>query len=372
MAIAARNEVELLRSLGHDVQVVTGKTPNTPDLPGVERFDCRGNGSVWRPARGEIRRLRAFVRAGRWDLVILAGWQNWASDVVCDALAPAPATRLILRSHGVSTDTRLGSGPAAWARYAGWRLYRHRRIPAVLRRLSALVPLAGLPDRDRFLDVRLARDLRVPVYPIPNLSPSFGEEAVRAEPPAARDAGWFLCVGNFSPNKNELGVLEAYERAAVPDVPLVFVAQTENRYGRRLRRLAQAQSLDNVRFVLDPDNRELARLYRGALAVVVASRTECQPLAILDALSLGVPFVTTRVGDAAQHAGGCVVDSLQEMSVVLRRLAVRPEERERLALDAKRHYEATLSRQQVVARWLGLLTSVRANESPHERELTAP
>jgi len=365
VAIASRNEVALLQGLGHDVQVVTAALPEgtSSDLSGfqVARFAVTGNGSLWRPVRGDVGGVGRFVRSQSWDAVILAGWQNWASDVVFDAVVGVPnAPRIVMRSHGVSTDSMSGAAPGRWARYLGWRRYRRVRIPRVLRHLAVLVPLSPRGDSDRFLDVRLARQRGIPVVPIPNIVPSFVSTTLngRTDGDKVLAPQWLLCVGNFSPGKNELGVLEAYRRSGMHEVPILFVGPRENNYSLKLLRRATKYGLTNVRAVFNPSDAALRQLYAGALAIVLASRTECQPLAIVDGLSCAVPFVSTRVGNLDEYAGGVLVLTLEEMADVLSSIVSSPTRRAALVEAARRDHRTCLQRSLIEQRWSDLLASV--------------
>lgn len=367
MSLATRNEALLLQELGHDVQLVTGagsaRAPSaTEGSPLVAaRFEISGNGSIWTPVRGETKRLRAFVLAGGWDLVIVQGWQNWATDTILDAVIESGSdVPVFLRSHGLSTDSQFGPVVFRIARFLGWRLYRWRRVPRSLARIQCLVALAGLEDDDRFLDIRMARARGSNVRVIPNISPSFRSEVLahQMQPGRATGREWFLSVGGFSSAKNELGVLEAYLAAEVDDVPIVFVGPKTNDYSASLDQRAKEARLRNVRIVVDPSPAELADLYRGALAVVSASLTECQSLAILDGLAFGVPFLATDSGDLRDHRGGQVVDDIASLGCAMRELTTSGELLATLRARAEADYRERFAIERVRARWIDLLATV--------------
>lgn len=373
MALATRNEALLLQELGHDVQLVTGvsnahvlSAMNGSSLATIG-FDISGNGSLWRPIRGDTKRLGAFFRDGTWDLVIVQGWQNWATDSILAAVMDSGSdVPVFLRSHGLSTNSQFGPLAIRFARYLGWRHYRWRTVPQLLARVQCLVALAELEDDDRFLDVRMARAQGSYVHVIPNISPSFRNEvpAHRLQTNRAAGAEWLLCVGSFSRAKNELGVLKAYLAAGIGNVPLIFVGPKSNAYSASLDQLVRQAGFRNVRIVVNPSPSELADLYQGALAVVSASLTECQPLAILDGLAFGVPFLATDAGDLRDHKGGQVVDDIKSLGSAMKELTGRGELLATLRTRAEADYGERFAIDKVRTRWIELLATVgRAREN---------
>jgi L-malate glycosyltransferase len=92
-------------------------------------------------------------------------------------------------------------------------------------------------------------------------------------------------------------VLQAFARfkAIVPDATLTIAGYGSEE--RRLRRLAGALAGDSVRFVgkIDPDR--MPALYADADLFVNASVVDNQPVSIIEALSAGLPVVSTPTGD---------------------------------------------------------------------------
>ncbi len=104
-------------------------------------------------------------------------------------------------------------------------------------------------------------------------------------------AGYFLFVGRLSEEKG----IETIVRAAklIPDVVFKIVGRGSDM--ERLHRVADG--LENVEFVGFRMGPELARLYRGAMAVLLPSRVhENFPLAILESMAAGKPVIASNVG----------------------------------------------------------------------------
>jgi len=182
--------------------------------------------------------------------------------------------------------------PAAWLRLAARRFSRrlchdvdHLIVPTqqmadVLARYGITTPSSVIPtgvhldefrggDGDRFRD----------------------EHAI------ARDRPTLVTVSRLAAEKN-IGFLLDVARVLVDDFPeLMFIIAGEGPDANRLRQRATALGLDdNVRFVGNLDRRtRLLDCYKAGDVFVFASPTETQGLVLIEAMSLGVPIVSTAV-----------------------------------------------------------------------------
>ena len=154
-----------------------------------------------------------------------------------------------------------------------------------------------------------------------------------------------LCIGNWLPNKGVLELLDAV--AALPPhlltLHLVGRTDVDGRYTARLQERLDAPDLAGRVVVHGPVTRqEVAGLYAGADAFVLASYAETYGTVFAEALRAGLPTVGWRssnlpnlIEDGKQ---GCLVDpgDIAGLSRVLRRLATDDEWRESLAVAARR------------------------------------
>ncbi len=117
-------------------------------------------------------------------------------------------------------------------------------------------------------------------------------DAVRAEWGLSPDEPCVLSLGRLSPEKGQDVLLDAWLRLALPRGVLVLAGEGASRAG--LERAAGAARAGSVRFAgwrTDP-----WRCLGAADVLVLPSRTEGLPLALLEAMAAGVPGVATRVG----------------------------------------------------------------------------
>ena len=182
-----------------------------------------------------------------------------------------------------------------------WRLLYRAGVRAAVKRAHALL----VPSRATATDLieRGADPARVHVTP---LAPSL---SARSQDPESAVAAlgvsepYVLFVGTLEPRKNLVRLIRAYRQVA-PDVPHALVLTGgDGWHGTDLdEELARAGPGRIVRTgrVSDID---LDALYRRAAAFVYPSLYEGFGLPVLDAMSRGVPVVTSNTSSLAELAG---------------------------------------------------------------------
>jgi alpha-1,3-rhamnosyl/mannosyltransferase len=174
--------------------------------------------------------------------------------------------------------------------------YSRLTVPRVVRAARRLIAISEFTKRElvELLGVDASRVDVIGVPPRDGLSP----DGPRAE------GDYVLAVGTLEPRKN-------LERAA----------EAAARAGAELR-VVGAQGwggigANGVRWLGEVDDAELARLLRGARALVYPSLYEGFGIPILEAMSVGTPVVTSRGGATEEVAGGAavLVDPLDPASI---------------------------------------------------------
>jgi glycosyltransferase involved in cell wall biosynthesis len=124
--------------------------------------------------------------------------------------------------------------------------------------------------------------------------------------------GYVLFVGTLEPRKNIGVLLDAFERL-VPrtSAELVLAGKATARSGQWLDRVAKPPLAGRVRHLgyIDPTARRA--MYEGAAVLVLPSLDEGFGLPVLEAMTLGVPVVTSNRGSLPEVAGdaGSLVDA---------------------------------------------------------------
>ena len=93
---------------------------------------------------------------------------------------------------------------------------------------------------------------------------------------------------------------------------------------------------------------DIACFFQNSEFFILGSLAEKQPVCIFEAMSSGVPFISTNVGDVKGRPGGIVVESLDEMVSAINTLANSSELIKRLGQEGYQFAIANLSRQRAV------------------------
>lgn len=164
-------------------------------------------------------------------------------------------------------------------------------------------------------------------------------------PESARSKS-IVCVANFNKQKNQIALIKAFLDADIPDdwsLELVGSRKTEEFVKMREAeaRLRAEKGLPHdaahccrpINYHVGVTREETVELVRKASAYAMSSMREAFPVSLIEAMSAGVPWVSTDVGIARYLPGGVVVRDAAGIAPVLSRLCVDGAERSRLGRE---------------------------------------
>ncbi len=265
--------------------------PGAWDLLGA-RIHNIGRGAT------RVRAVRAILREHRASPFGLV--QSFFSGA-CGLVAVSAARML-----GIPSTVHVAGGEPVRLpdiRFGGRLTWRGRLQERVVIAAASALTAASAPQVD--LLARLGADARrVPL----------GVDCVRAWParaPVPRTASEpsrLLQVASLNPVKDQPTLLQALAQLAHEGQAFHFDLVGEDTLGGAVQRLARELGLaDRIRFHGFMTQRELLPLMRAAHVLVVSSRHEAGPVAVLEAAAVGVPTVGTAVGHVTEWAPDAAV-----------------------------------------------------------------
>jgi glycosyltransferase involved in cell wall biosynthesis len=175
-----------------------------------------------------------------------------------------------------------------------------------------------------------------------------GVDAGLLEPADAREASrfglsqpFFLYVGSGHPHKNLLTLLDAFARFRERDADtrLVLAGDLQH-YEVAVRARVSELRLDEAVVILGPvPDRELACLYRDALALVIVSLSEGFGLPGLEAMAAGTPVIASEIPALTEvyGKGALFVDPLDPAGIAdaIQAVTESPSLREKLVQEGR-------------------------------------
>ena len=336
------------RALGHNVHVAAVLSEDEAGHPFVAALREAGISAhvavvSVRDYAGERAFIRGLCVKLHADIVHTHGYRP---DVVDSGVARGLGIATVSTTHGFIGNTMRG-------RFYEWFQKRWLRrldaVVAVSRPQVELLARAGVP-RERLHHLPNAWGSAVQLVPA---------EQARARlqiPKGAFHIGW---VGRLSAEKGPDVLLSAL--AHLKDVPLVvsFIGDGSERAALE----AKAASRGETRVRFHGFLAGAAELYRAFDAFVLSSHTEGTPIALLEAMSAGIPIVTTAVGgvpDVVTEREALLVAAgdAPALAAAIRRVRERPEEAASRVAAATERLERNYAREPWLAAYESLYRSI--------------
>lgn len=316
VANVCQDHVGAIRSQGHKVTVISSEdicsSRYTEDVFSVKIKNRK-------LAKSSLSH-EAMTALENADVIIAHCWQIWTIDFLVNNIDEINIqAKKILVSHGTSFKKSYSLKSMIY----NFRFLNYENfICKALNKIDAICYLEDKVDKDRFYDRYLHEKFKIktPFYILPNAVES-GHEVinnfkVNKYNPDMLD---LVVVGGFSNLKNEMYILESLKSGLTSGVKITFFGKIANRYSKNMEKFYHnninyfKRKNIIVEFKYGKNRCEIMGELALSDVILSSSRTECQPLSIIEAMAMGVPFISSDVGAVKELKGGVVFKSKKEL-----------------------------------------------------------
>ena len=304
-----------------------------------------------------------FLLCGGWDLIVIHAYEL-ALRLAIPLLKRIPCKKILV-SHGYAA--------LAWVWYpkfpfglVGWlRSVKDSLLMSVwLRHFDRTVYLSQQADLRGFYDHFLAK---ASGYQGRRVIPNGIDLEERGKDPGgfrlrhgiAGDAFVFLCVANYSRRKDQGYGARAFRKAGIPGGVLVFIGSEFNEHARRFQeedaRCFGPDSQGRIIWLEKQSRESTLDAFAACDAFLLSANHEAQPIAILEAMREGKPWIARKAGCIASMEGGLCVNSVSAMAAAMVRLVSDSTLQQRLSHDGLKAVAIRYDRKAYVNSYCGLV-----------------
>lgn len=150
---------------------------------------------------------------------------------------------------------------------------------------------------------------------------------------------YIISVANFQKVKNQMLMVRSYYESDVTDVSLVMIGSKKNDYYQLVADYVSKQSKKypgkDVVMLTDVEREKIPNILKFASLYLVCSEKEEYSISLIEAMSLGIPFVSTNVGNACILPGGIAVQNVNQLPNAITKMISDDKLRIKYSRDAR-------------------------------------
>jgi 1,2-diacylglycerol 3-alpha-glucosyltransferase len=350
VAHAAAMQAHAFAADGFEVDVATephaDRQPEADESPvKVREFSILGSPHFRNPYHGDTKSYVRFLRSTPWDCIVFHSY-SWPLYLAAPVLEHLHC-RKVLTSHGYGALlwTPVGRFPFG---LGSWLLSVAQSMAMLkwYKRLDRVVFLSPKIDGRAFYDHFLAKICRhkgIRIIPngvdCPKLHSDQFAQSFLDRYGISGANHLFLSVANYSWRKDQGFAVRAFREAAIPDSILVFIGSEFNECSAAFQESdAKAHTCSHggrIVWLQKVDRENTLGAIQACDTFVLSANHEAQPIALLEAMSYGKPWIARTAGCIDLMAGGLCVKSVRSMAEAMRRLASSSQLRSQLGATGR-------------------------------------
>lgn len=326
---------EGLHNQGHNVYIATRKYnfKEQEVINGINvfRFNIKRN---WiKTLCGDIASYQKFILNENFDVIIAECTECAVFDAFLPIIHKIKA-QTILHSHGMSVGTKPffkweGLSKSTFGYMYNWFYYRWYYKYYLIKYLKYFDKTICLSEIAS--DIKYFSKNSKDNYILPNaINEDFLKKTRPVQELQIKNLNMPYCIScaNYQSIKNQKGILKQFFLSDITNLAMVFIGREKNKYYESLiklyKRLCKKYGIKKVLFLTKIERSKIPDIIGNAKLYLVGSVFEEYSLSIIEAMSKGVPFVSTNVGNSRILPGGITINKLNEMSKEIRYLTDNP------------------------------------------------
>lgn len=320
--LAVKHEVIVLVSKNGDTELPDREEKNGVTILRLTAY-CRTGSHRY---VGEKQKYLRLLEELSPEIFVCVCTQSWQFDWLEGCIDRIPGKK-ILYTHGFSglrayADNRY-KGIARAAREIRHKFYWKKyydRYAEVMKRFDLVTHLSAVSESLRYAEKHGITSNYILGNAVEDIffdrPVCFQEERFESIRPLR-----FICVANFTPLKNQEGLIRAFFQASLNESELILVGSEETLYYKQMTELCRQQKKgEKVTLLTHQSRKEISDLLSESDVFVTASLLEGYSVANLEAAAKGLPIISMNVGNAGIIPGIITVDSLQELPYMMEEL----------------------------------------------------
>ena len=354
-----QNIVYFLKSKGHEVIIATMKLDDKSirtreDGVKIAEFNIKRN--RFGNYVGENEKYIDFIKSCNVDVMINECVQTWTTDLILPILTELNCIK-ILHSHGYSGLDLKPINP--FMKY--WFHKYYKVLHTYLKNYDHIIYLSNILEDKKYGDRYNINHFSI----IGNgVSKHFYKESYNNNILTNYniEENYLVSVGNFSKYKNQKFLIESFYQVDNHSYSLVLIGNGDEYMKLMIQlknKLDKKYGFRKVIFLSNIEVENIATIVRFASVFVYGSKREAYPLVILESMSLGVPFITTNIGNVKELPGGIIVDSQKEMVKRINDLLQNKEFSIKLGKEGSEYVKHNCDWQDITQRFIDIAINIK-------------